>query len=168
MKAIWIAAATASCLWTMPAAAQPRDRAQAEQVEALLRCRGETDQAARLRCYDEAAGLLQQGIDSGRVVAVDRSRARRSLFGLVLPDFLQGGERDEEELRAIEGVVASVAPTGFQRWQVVLEGGEVWRTSDATRETPPRVGSRVRVERGMLGGYWLEAGSRRFKVTRVR
>jgi hypothetical protein len=150
-----------------PASAQPRD--SAAQVDALLRCRGETNSEARLRCFDAAAAALDQGITSGAVVAVDAQQTRRRLFGLGIPDFLDGGDRNPAE-REMTAKIESASHSGYQRWLITLDNGQVWKTTESSNGAdPPRPGGEVKITREALGNHWMRLpNDRRVRVRRDR
>lgn len=160
------AALAAGILFISISPAQAQQLDTAAQVDAVLRCRGETSAEARLRCYDTAAEALSQGITSGAVVAVDRERTRRRLFGLGIPDFLDNdGEPASREMTA---TIASSAHHGYQRWLLTLDNGQVWMTTENSRGIdPPRGGTAVRVTREALGNHWMHLpNNRRVRVRR--
>lgn len=154
------------------AAAQSRPPAQ---LEALLACRANTNEAQRLACYDAAVAQMDQAVRSGSVTVVDRTevrRMRRSLFGFSIPDIpLLGGGRDEpEEAKQITAKVRSARSEGYNKWTLTLDNGAVWRTTEALRGfATPKSGATVTLTKGALGSYWLQVGNGRpAKAMRVR
>ena len=143
---------------------QPVARQQPAPFEALVRCRAITEDAARLRCFDEASAALDQAAQRRDIVVVDRGQvreSRRRLFGLALPRlpiFGGGGDndRDDEEITQLDGVVASASRDGLGHWQVRLQDGSFWVQVDnnllALRPAP---GNPVTVVRGALGSYMM-------------
>ncbi|HEX8525925.1 hypothetical protein [Allosphingosinicella sp.] len=121
-------------------------------VEAALRCRAETNDQLRLRCYDAALNALEQGITRGTVV----TRVRDEREGWEIPN-------------EFEAAVRSARHSGFQRWTVVLETGGTWETmEDSSRQALPRRGEKVKISRAALGNYWMSVeGGRRLKVRRI-
>jgi len=180
MNRIFLAAAlTAGGAWTPIEAATQRAASTAQQVPSLsplLACRSETDDQARLRCFDAAAAAVAQATESGTLVVVNREevrRTRRSLSGFNLPrlPFFSGDRsQEEEEPQQAEGVVASASETGYRRWLVTLEGGATWQTTEPESMLPlPVKGQKVRIRRGLLNSYFLSvAGQRGIRAMRVR
>ena len=79
-------ATVAACLiLTGAASADAKEKADAREktaqsplVDALARCRAQSDDAARLRCYDAAAGALTAAAVRGDVVVVDQQDLRKA------------------------------------------------------------------------------------------
>lgn len=154
---------------TPAAGAAPQDRP--EILERLIACRGITDSAARLACYDGAAGAIDSAERQGELVVIDRAQAaetRRQLFGFEvssLPRLLGGGEG--EEIRAIESTLQSASQMGENRWVFRLADGSVWRQIDSEPvRFQNRSGQEVRVRRASLGSFMLTVGGSR--AVRVR
>ena len=132
-----------------------------EAFEALVKCRAIAEDAARLRCFDQAAAALQQAAERRDIVMVDRAQVRqtrRSLFGiegLRLP-FFGGGDEKGEEVTQIDGVVASASQVGYGRWIVHLEDGSTWvQVDDNVIAVWPKAGQKVVVRRAALGSYMM-------------
>jgi hypothetical protein len=161
----------------VPAAAGAKTREKPPQsplVQALAGCRAQTDDAARLRCYDAAAGALTAAAAEGNVVVVDQQdlkQARRSLFGFSLPKLpFFGGDRSAEDApEELTAKISSARALGYGKWQVRIEDGAVWETTDSfgnMRE--PRPGNEVLIKRGALGSYMMRiAGQRAVRAKRV-
>jgi hypothetical protein len=120
-----------------------------------------TDQAARLACFDSAVAALDTATRNRELVVVDREqirRTRRSLFGLDLPNFRLFGDDAEEadEVKTIEGVVASVGSDANARYIIRLKDGSTWRQMDGnTLGRGPRAGYKVVINRTMTGSYMM-------------
>jgi hypothetical protein len=133
-----------------------------ETFEALVKCRAITEDAARLRCFDQASAALQQATERRDVVIVDRAQvrqARRTLFGIDLPrlPFFGGGDDDKaDEVSQIDGVVASAFQNGNGRWVVRLEDGGTWaQIDDNPISIWPKAGQKVTIKRAALGSYMM-------------
>lgn len=166
----------AACLILAAAAgAEAKEKAaQSPLVEALTRCRAQTDDAARLRCYDAAAGALTTAAARGDVVVVDQQdlkKARRSLFGFSLPKlpFFGGDRSADEPTDELTAAVKSARPLGNGKWQVRLEDGALWETTEGSSFiNDPKPGNSVLIKRGTLGGYMMRiAGQRALRAKRV-
>ena len=152
---------------------QPQAQPQAPQLRALLQCRTVTPADARLRCYDAATAALAQATNTGAVVVVDQQtirRARRSIFGLSLPDlpFIGGG--DDEESKEIKSTIRSARDFEYGKWEITLVDGAVWQTTQPdTRSRQPRAGDSVTIRKASLGGYRISwPGGRGVGVKRIR
>ena len=169
-----IAAASLAVAGT--AAAQGKERApQSPLVEALARCKSQTEDAARLRCYDAAAGALTDAAAQGEVVVVNKQElktARRSLFGFNLPKlpFFDGDDTQEEEQKEVEATVRAAQMLADGKWLVTLDTGATWQTTESTRGEPaPKRGKSVRIKKGALGSYILSVdGGRKLRAMRIR
>lgn len=158
---------------TLPATAalaQPAGRPAA--FEALVRCRGIADAAARLACFDGAVASFEAATTARDVVVVDRAQikeSKRTLFGLAIPKLpLFGDDREEDEVKSIEGVVESARRDGDGRWIVRLKDGGTWRQIDSNPlGRSPRSGMAVQINRAAIGSFKMRvAGQPGIKVRR--
>lgn len=158
----------AALLAGLPAAALAQSSSapqpQPELLEALTRCRTIADPAAKLQCFEAATAALEQAVERREVMVVDREQVRegrRRLFGLALPSLpvFGGGdddEDDEDEVKSLEGVVASVSWNSFGKLVIRLEDGGVWhQTDDRHLGVEPRRGHAVVITRAALGSYMM-------------
>ena len=130
-------------------------------MQQLLDCRAKTDNAARLACYDAQVGSLSAAIESKEVVVADRAQikaAKRSLFGLALPDFNLFGsgddKKDREEFSEIKSTILQARQRGDRNWILILEGNAKWVQTDAhdfIRD--PRPGMPILIKRAAMGSY---------------
>jgi hypothetical protein len=166
-----LAGAALAVIWAPSAMAQDKRAAQFKQ---MLDCRALTDNAARLACYDAAAGVLDQAEKAGDIVVVDRDQARaarRQAFGFSLPS-LSMFERGEskEELENLATVAKRAYRGGDNKWRVELEDGAVWAQTD--NEPLPRgakAGSKVEIRTTTMGGYFMKIdGQRAVRAQRVK
>lgn len=139
--------------------------------QAVLDCRGVTDNAARLACYDAAAGRMSEAQTRGDIVVIDRaeaSAAHREAFGLHVPSlaFVTRALKPEDVDR-IAGLVESARADANGRWTFRLEGGAVWRQISGDLLRPPRAGSTVAIRKGSLGSFLMNVdGQPSIKVHR--
>jgi hypothetical protein len=147
----------------LPALAQPRPEGRAAIVQNLLDCRKTADDAARLACYDQAAGAFGKAEAQGDIVVVDREQARkvrRQAFGLSLPSLslFDKGE-SEEELNNVTAQVQSARQDGTGRWTVKLDSGATWTQVDTSplRRTP-KAGMPVTIRKAALGSFMMKIG----------
>ena len=140
----------------------------------LVQCKEVADSAARLACYDERVGKLEQASASGELVVSDRAtvkEAQRGLFGFRLPSLklFGGGDDGKDEIQQIDGVVASARTFGYGSWRITLADGSVWEQIDDERPVfDPAKGDKVKVYKAALGTYKMNiAGQRALKVRRV-
>ncbi|HEX2764507.1 MAG TPA: hypothetical protein VHM92_11795 [Allosphingosinicella sp.] len=158
----WIAGSAAAAILAAGAVAAkaPKPQARPEAFEALVRCRAIADDAARLACFDTAARKLEEAANQRQLVVVDRKQiqeTKRNLFGLDIPNLNPfGGGADEEEVKSIEGVVATAVQEGDGRWVVVLKEGGTWaQTDNNALALRPRPGQKVKIVKASLGTYMM-------------
>ena len=148
-------------------AAPPNNAPNNAVVDAVVRCKAETDAAARLRCYDAAAGALSQATASGSIVVIDREdvrKTRRSLFGFTLPKlpFFSGDDSQNDQADEIEAKLRTARGIGYGKWVLELDTGAKWQTTEPiTRPPDPKAGEMVKIKRGAMGGYFLSVEGRR-------
>ena len=166
----------ATLLIAVPSLAQekpPVSAAPPAPVSEMMGCRAMTDNAARLACYDRAVGQLQQAVATREVVIVsstDVRKARRSLFGFALPKLPFFGEKDETaEVKEIRTKIASVRSLGYGKWEIRLEDGARWETTEGLREGDiPGAGDAIRITKGAFGNYFLSvSGGNSVRARRV-
>jgi hypothetical protein len=168
---VMIAALTAGA----GSAAGAQDKAASPAlIQALEGCRGQADDAARLRCYDRAAGALADAARQGSIVIVDREdvrKTRRSLFGFSLPKlpFFSGDKSQEDQADEITAKIASAGSIGYGKYRMKLEDGALWETTEASDPIrPPKAGNEVLIKKGPLGSYMIRiAGQRAVRAKRV-
>lgn len=158
-------------------AASAKDKAPPPAPQAykdLVQCKEIAEPAARLACYDEKAGKLEQATASGELVVSDRAtvkEAQRGLFGFRLPSLklFGGGDDGKDEITSIDGVVASARTFGYGSWRITLQDGSVWEQIDDERPVfDPAKGDKVKIYKAALGTFKMNiAGQRAIKVRRV-
>lgn len=134
-------------------------KTRAAPFEAVMACRKLTEDAARLACYDQAAGRMDEAEAHGDIVVIDRAQAaaaNRDAFGLQVPSLsVITKALSPDEADRVEGVVRTARADAFGRWTLTLEGGAVWRQIDGYLSRPPRGGSKVSIRHGMLGSFLM-------------
>jgi hypothetical protein len=132
---------------------------RAGAFDAVLKCRGLSEDAARLACYDAAAGRMGEAEKNGDIVVIDRaqaSAAHREAFGLHVPslDFVTKALRPEE-VDSLQGVVKSARADQNGFWTFWLEDGAKWRQISGQLARDPKPGSKVRIRRGTVGSFLM-------------
>lgn len=158
---------------TMSQGATAAPPPSAPAVQAVIDCAkiGPSDQ--RLACYDAAVAAMAKAQTTGDLVAIDRAQrraARRQAFGFSLPSlaFLDRGEK-AEEVNNLETTVTAVSRGAEGKWVITVEGGAVWRQTDNNDlSKDPRVGSAVKISKGVLGAFFMNIDRQQaIKVHRV-
>jgi hypothetical protein len=154
------------------ATAAPKD--PSALVRSLTECQRQTDDPARLRCYDAAVSALTEATTSGKVVMVDREevrRTRRSLFGFSLPKlpFFRGDDSSEDQQDELTAKVASAGSAGYGKYRIKLEDGALWETTESSSAVrDPAAGDTVVIKKGPLGSYMMRiSGQRALRAKRV-
>lgn len=153
-------------LGAVPLAAQPANR-EADALGALASCRGLTDPARRLACFDATSATLLQSREAGEVQVVNRGEmreVRRNLFGFALPKlpFFKGDKSQNEADDQLETRVINWRSLGYGKYRIVVDGGAVWETTEATEAIdPPAPGQPLSIRKGALGSYVLRINNQR-------
>ncbi|PTQ13056.1 hypothetical protein CLG96_02640 [Sphingomonas oleivorans] len=137
---------------------------KASALTALTNCRAIAENEARLACYDAAAAELDTAANKKDILVLDREdvrETRRSLFGFALPRVPLFGARDdnEEKVEDIEEITAKIRGArslGYGKWQIVLEDGATWSTTEAVARREPKGGSTVVIRRKSMGSYMMK------------
>lgn len=166
------------CLTISGAQAAQRQQPRAEIFTDLLKCREITDNSARLACYDRQVGVMDHAAERDEVVVLDKTelnKTRRSLFGFTLPKlpFLTGNndnrdKKEAEEFNQIEAKIAAVRSAGNGTWQITLEDGAQWMTTEATTGRQPKAGQMIEIHRATMGSFMGKVeGGRAVRMKRV-
>lgn len=159
----WIIAAVligtaGSPIWAKPTLAQGSPAG----FERLMACRGLSESAARLACFDREAGAVGAAVARRDIVVVDREavgKTRRSLFGLALPNLGIFGDDGKDAIKQIDGVVAGVSTNRDGGYVFSLADGSRWtQIDDRPIAIEPRSGDKVVVRKAALGSYMLSVG----------
>ena len=135
---------------------------RAAMVQALSDCRKVTDDAARLACYDKAAGAIDQAESKGQLVVIDQAQAkavRRQAFGFNLPTLhlFDRATKNEEGFDRLDLDVASVHHSSDGKWVFVATTGAVWRQTDSEElALDPHPGSKLLVKNAALASFFCK------------
>lgn len=144
-------------LLAAPAFAQSKDLPRPPAFTKLVGCRTVADPAQRLACYDKEVAAVDSAAARQELVIVDQAqvrKARRSLFGLTLPDIPILGERADEAQQLIESAIKRTWQTADGKWGFELEDGARWVQTDSRNlARDPRAGQPIRIRRAALGSY---------------
>lgn len=161
-----------------------------ETIEDRLRvCANETDDAARLACFDKAAKAKappaavaaeaaptppEPKAAPQPTAAPERKAAPQPTAApkpTEAPDPLAefGKEADrEDELREISAKVVEISKRTRGQYVVTLDNGQVWTEKDAEPYLRIKVGDTIRIKRIKMGGYRLVGrGNRATAVVRI-
>ncbi len=148
------------------AAAPPPPPERAAVVQAITDCRKITDDAARLACYDKAAGALDVAETKGQVVVIDQEQVktvRRQAFGLALPSLnfvFKSAPKSGEGVDQLTLVIGSAHKDGAGKWVFVSTEGPVWRqTDDFDFADDPAAGAKLLIKGGLMGSFFCKVGA---------
>ena len=141
----------------------------------LIDCRSIADPGQRLACYDAQVATLEAAVAKSEVVVVDKvqiKKARRSLFGLTLPNLSIFGnddnDGDEDGKSRLETKIGSAAQRDDGKWLIILEDGAKWLQTDSLRVRTPKPGQPVKIRKAAMGSYLANInGQIAIRVTRV-
>lgn len=142
----------------------------------LVDCRAIPDAQQRLACYDANVAALGDAEKKNDVVVVDRAevrKARKTLFGLTLPDLgLFGGGKGNktEEVQEIESTLARAAPGPDGKYIFVLEDGARWQQIEPhSFSVDPRAGMKIRIRKAAMASFLANVGGQTaVRVARVQ
>ena len=168
-------------LLAMPVLAAAPGSTPATPLDQLLACRHVPADAARLTCFDRAsAALARAPVSAPASSARPATPAMREAldpqrtFGLPHATIVQReAAAAGVEVKDASNITARIVGMGHDpggRAILTLDNGQVWEqlVADGT-ELYTKPGDSVRISRGWLGSYWLEAPSHHgCKVTRLR
>lgn len=163
------------------AVAAPKAQPRPEIFSNLLECRAITDDTQRLACFDRQVGAMEAASQRDEVVVLDKSelsKTRKTLFGFSFPKlpFLGGGDEDqgktekqeEEGVSHIEAKIGSLRSLGYGKWQIGLEDGAQWMTTEAVTGRDPKVGQTIEIRRATLGSFMGKVdGGRAVRMKRL-
>lgn len=197
MVKLGLAAFTVAALaGSFPAVAAP---AAQDLLEAMGHCAGIADDHARLACYDSLAPHVRDalatppaalpgnrpptaeeqrswfGFDFGQLFGTTQAQQTQpAQFGSDRLPESQAPEGAAAALDSITAGVTDVAYTGFDKFIVFLDNGQVWRQIDGDSDhavfKKPAKNNKVTIDRGLIGSYnlMLNDSARTYKVTRLK
>lgn len=166
----------ASSASAQPSGAGARSDSRPEAIDRVYACSSQTEDAARLACYDAAVGHLKEAERTGEIVSVDRAQAatvQREAFGFSLPSIsrllprLNTGE--QQQVSEINAQLVRIGGGGDGRHIFVLENGQTWAQVEPGSIDDVETGRNVRIRRATLGSFLMtpEHGYKAYRVRRV-
>lgn len=165
-------------LTAIPLSAAPKSQPRPEIFTDLLQCRAIADDGQRLACFDRQVGAMETAAQRDEVVVLDKgelNKTRKTLFGFSFPKlpFLGGDddakeEKQEEGVSHIEAKIATLRSLGYGKWQIGLEDGAQWMTTEAVTGRDPKVGQAVEIRRAAMGSFMGKVdGGRAIRMKRI-
>lgn len=129
------------------------------QITTLLSCRGITNEAERLACYDKAAASIDTAVANKDLVVFDRegvTKTKKGLFGFGIPNLgIFGDDDDSVQIKQVDGVIAGLGRT-MDGFIFRLKDGSRWVQTDGKAiAIDPRIGDNVVIKKGALSSYIL-------------
>lgn len=166
------------CLIAGQAGAAPKQQPRPEIFTNLLQCRTIASDAERLACFDRQVATMDAAAQRDEVVVLDKSelnKTRKTLFGFSFPKlpFLGDGDdkdevKQEEGFSHIEGKIGTLRSLGYGKWQIGLEDGAQWMTTEAITGRDPKVGQMIEIHRAAMGSFMGKVeGGRAVRMKRV-
>ena len=144
-------------------------------ISSVQACPQIKDDPARLACFDRSVAALASANARGDVAVVDRQQmreARRTLFGFAVPrlPFFSGSKDVQEEPKRLVSTVASFRGIGNGFFRVTIADPEsTWESTEPSDVFDVKAGSKVTIDHGALGSYFMEIGNNRaVRAHRVR
>jgi hypothetical protein len=153
-----LAAAASASAKDKPTAAPPA------VYRAVVDCRGITDAAQRLACFDRTVGEMAKAGEQQDLVVLDREamrETRKGLFGFTLPKLklFGGGSDDDQEVTEIESTIAGIRTADDGMPVFTIADGAKWKQTEG-RNVYPKVGDPIRIRKATLGSYMANVNKR--------
>ena len=137
--------------------------AHAQDLKAALACTRLGDDAARLSCYDSALGVAKPSAPPQPAgVAKADAQAKFGDDGRIHP------EAKPNLPKSLTAQVQQVAVLPGGNYQLTLDNGQVWRTTQADSALAFNAGDSVTLSRLLLGGYEISLREHTTSVSAVR
>ncbi len=161
----------------------PAAVAQGALPESVRGCAAIDDDGKRLACYDAAVSLadaqvakatearkiaaaerakvLAEKVEADRLVALAADeKAKVDNFGVGSVDVqdrpASAIAAAKSELENLEATVTSVFYTPTKKLLLALDNGQIWRQTDSSSSPLMRVGDKVEIKKGILGGFRMK------------
>jgi hypothetical protein len=122
-------------------------------TDGLRRCSRETDERARLACFDGLVSALPQ-------IATDQLGMTAEIARKRDPDAAPS------ESPSLSAKISALRQASRGEWIFTLDNGQQWIQAEPQPSIQFRAGEAVRIEHGALGSLWLAADHHR--KTRVK
>lgn len=164
--------ASATLLGVPPASAAPAPPPRVVIIDNLFACRGKSDPAARLACFDQTSKAASDALGRHDLIVIDRQAVRRTrstLFGLSLPRIDIFGDDARDEVKQIESTIQAAREIN-DGYIFALKDGSQWAQTDGHPiALPPEPGDKVVVQKAALGSFILMLGRQPgVRVKRIR
>lgn len=151
----------------VPALAQSQDSATTRGVEMFNQCATITKDAERLQCFDRVTRSMRELPEIRGTASTGPARSRspanaaqqRADFGLDAARQREQRARAPKKLDRVQVRAAAAREFVPNTWAILLEDGAIWEMTEGVPGfRPPVRGETIRIRRGALGGFLLDAG----------
>ncbi len=136
--------------------------AHGEDLKAAQACTRLGDDAARLSCYDAALGAAKPPAARQSGVAKTETSAKFGDNGQLHP------ESKADLPKNLTAQVQQGTPLPYGLYQLTLNNGQVWRTTESDSAVTFKANDAVTISRRVLGGYEISLTGRNASVNATR
>jgi hypothetical protein len=136
--------------------------ARGQDFKAAQACTGLTDDVPRLSCYDAAFGVSKPPTAQKSGVGKAEPLAKFGDNGRLHPD----SQADLPKSMTVH--VQQVTPLAYGLYQLTLENGQVWRTTEGDSALEFKANDMVTISRRVLSGYEISLAGRNASVNATR
>ena len=174
-----VLAVSAAAAAPLAATAEP---ALPRPTESLYACAEQTDDTARLACFDKAVADLKSAENTGKVKTVDVAsieKIERESFGFSLPSLSEVFRRDDTsgkstsaQVDEINLPIASISVSRVTRKATItLENGQIWEQIDSEElpRSKVRKAKQANIRKAAFGSFLMviDGGGAGIRVRRV-
>ncbi|MBY6187336.1 hypothetical protein KUV89_11960 [Marinobacter hydrocarbonoclasticus] len=134
-------------------------------AEAIAQCSSQEDQLDRLLCYDEFSQIATKAtLPAAAPATAEAAISRAPIAPAAAPAVSAEAEFGKttvpaEEIDAIHGVVASIKTDAYGKWTITLDNGQRWRQTESSRYKL-KAGDTITIERAFMGSFLLSREGR--------
>lgn len=126
-------------------------------IDEVIECRTISAGTERLACFDKNVEVLERARKSNELAIISREEvrtARKSLFGLTLPEIKIFSDDRGEAIAEINATIRSVSQRSDGKWAFVLDDGARWiQIDERSPSATPKAGQPIRIRRAAMGSY---------------
>ncbi len=152
-----VAMFTAAMLAATSSLLAAKDAASPAVLDNVIECRAISGSAERLACFDQSVEKLERARKSNELAVVSREEvrtARRTLFGLALPEIKIFNDDRGEQIPEINTTIRSLSQASNGKWVFILEDGARWvQIDERMLGATPKIGQTIRIRRAAMGSY---------------
>lgn len=151
---------------------------EASPLSPLYSCSKIKNDSERLKCYDEAVGIIEKKEENKEVVAIDAPKLeeiRKQSFGFKMPalpklSFPKIGKNGEQVIEEKQAMIASRVGRFGGSYAIIMENGQIWQLVEGDEPLlPKKPPVNVIIRSASMGSYILsfEGFNKGYRVRRV-